>query len=62
MSETLQWLVCLLIGAAALLYVLRAIGVFGKHAAAGGHCAKCHAANHMAEALRQLDEEPSRRN
>jgi hypothetical protein len=57
MSETLQWLLCGLIGAIALFYLLRSAGVLGGRAAACGHCAKCSAAGRIAMALKQMDRE-----
>jgi len=58
MSETLQWLLCGLIGAVALFYLLRAAGVLGGRAAEGGHCARCHAASRMVDELKQIDSTP----
>lgn len=53
MSVTLQWVICSLIGAAALFYLLRSAGLLGHRPVSAGHCAKCHVADRMVEALNQ---------
>ncbi len=57
MNDAVQWAFCLLIGAGAVLYLLRTVGLFGRRGTSSGHCVKCHMAGRMVEALRRLDRE-----